>query len=189
VRALTAVVAARLYVQRRIVLYSFVAALIVGSLQPQGAVGPILFCSLLGIIAALAQSPGRSPHLDRCEQSAPLYGRELARAKALVPCVAAGLGALVYAGAALARGAFDAPLTFAITLAAVVASTLVALSATLRQGSSRGLYVLLACTASAIAYALGVVLHVFAAELAFCVLVSFFALRQYGEALARYDPI
>jgi hypothetical protein len=30
---------------------------------------------------------------------------------------------------------------------------------------------------------------VFAAELAFCVFVSFFALRQYGEALARYDPI
>jgi hypothetical protein len=51
------------------------------------------------------------------------------------------------------------------------------------------LYVLLACAASAIAYALGVVLHVFAAELAFCVFVSFFALRQYGEALARYDPI
>ena len=43
--------------------------------------------------------------------------------------------------------------------------------------------------ASAVAYVLGVVLHVFAAELAFCVLVSFFALRQYGEALARYDPI
>jgi hypothetical protein len=188
-RAPAAVVAARLYAQRRIVVYSFVAALVVGSLQPQGAAGPILFCSLLGIIAALAQSPGRDPHLDRCEQSAPLYGRELARAKALVPCVAAGLAVLLYAVAAFARGALDAPLTFAVTLSAVVACTLVALSATLRHGSSRALYVLLACAASAAAYVLAVVLHRFVAELAFCVLVSFFALRQYGEALARYDPI
>jgi hypothetical protein len=26
-------------------------------------------------------------------------------------------------------------------------------------------------------------------ELAFCAIVAFFALRQYGEALGRYDPI
>jgi hypothetical protein len=28
-----------------------------------------------------------------------------------------------------------------------------------------------------------------ATELAFCAIVGFVALRQYGEALARYDPI
>jgi hypothetical protein len=27
------------------------------------------------------------------------------------------------------------------------------------------------------------------AEIGFCAIVAFFALRQYGEALARYDPI
>ena len=68
-------------------------------IQPAGIAAPLFLCSLLGIALALAQSPGLHPHLDRCEQSAPLFGRELARAKALVPCVAAALAALVYAGA------------------------------------------------------------------------------------------
>jgi hypothetical protein len=38
-------------------------------------------------------------------------------------------------------------------------------------------------------YALAVIADTFLAELAFCVIVAFFALRQYGETLARFDPI
>jgi hypothetical protein len=189
VRALTALVAARLYEQRRIVLYACAAALLVGLLQPREAAGPVMFCSFVGILMALAQSPGRYPHLDRCEQSAPLFGRELARAKALVPCIAAALTTMAYAAAAFVGGAPSALLTFAIAFGAVIATTLIALSATLRLGSSRALYVLLAALAGALAYALAVVAHSLPAELGFCAVASFLALRQYGEALARYDPI
>lgn len=188
-RALTAVLRARLYAQRRIVFYSCAAAFVAGFVQPLGYPAPLLLCSLLGIAMALAQSPGLHPHLDRCEQSAPLFGRELARAKALVPCVAGALAAIAYASMQLARGGHGVPLTLLVALAAVVAATLTALSATIRRGASRVLYVLLAAATSAAAYALVAGARSVVAELVFCAIVAFFALRQYGEALARYDPI
>ena len=170
-------------------MYSCAAAFVAGLIQPAGIAAPLFLCSLLGIALALAQSPGLHPHLDRCEQSAPLFGRELARAKALVPCVAAALAALVYAGAQLLRGAPDVSLNLPIALAAVIAATLIALSATIRRGPARALYVLLAAAATGAAYALALETRSFLAEIAFCAIVAFFALRQYGEALARYDPI
>jgi hypothetical protein len=188
-RALLGVLRARLHAQRRLVFASCTVALVAGLVAPAGAAGPVFFCSLLGIVLALAQSPGLHPHLDRAEQGAPLFGRELARAKALVPCVAAALCVVAYVGAQLLRGGSGAPLTLVIAFAAVVTCTLVALSATVRAGGARGLYVLLAVAASAAAYALAVVERSLIAELAFCAIVAFLALRQYGEALARYDPI
>ncbi|MBV8531908.1 MAG: hypothetical protein JO104_11355 [Candidatus Eremiobacteraeota bacterium] len=188
-RALRGVLRARLYAQRRAVLYACAAAFVVGLLAPAGLAGPIFFCTLLGIALAMAQTPGLHPYLDRCEQSAPLFGRELARAKALVPCVAAALSVIVYTGAAFFHAAADAPTFFGVALAAVIASTLVALSATIRRGSLRALYIALAGTTSAIAFALVVEGHSVWGELAFCTIVAFFALRQYGETLARYDPI
>jgi len=188
-RATLAILAARLYRQRRLVLYCCVSALVVGLLAPRGAAGPVFFCTLLGVAMALAQSPGRYPHLDRCEQSAPLFGRELARAKAIVPCVGAALATIVYAAAAVARNSPDVPFTLPVAFAAVVAGTLIALSATIRLGSARALYVLLALGGSAIAYLLAIVAHSLVAEWTFCAIVAFLALRQYGEALARYDPV
>jgi hypothetical protein len=188
-RALVAVLRARLYAQRRVIFYSCAAAFVAGLFQRAGFAAPLFLCSLLGIALALAQSPGLHPHLDRCEQGAPLFGRQLARAKALVPCVAAALAVLVFALAEALRGAAGVPLTMLIALAALVAGTLTALSATIRRGSSRVLYVVLAAASSAAAYALVVVAHSVLAELAFCAFVAFLGLRQYGEALARYDPI
>jgi hypothetical protein len=188
-RALLAVLRARLYAQRRLVVASCAGALVAGLVAPAQPAGAVFFCSLLGIALALAQSPGLHPHLDRCEQGAPLFGRELARAKALVPCVAAALSVAVFAGAQLVRGDSAAPLMFLIALGAVLSCTLVALSATIRAGAARGLYVLLAIGTSAMAYTLAVVERSVLAELAFCAIVAFLALRQYGEALARYDPI
>ena len=187
-RVACAVLRARLHAQRRMLIAACAAAIAAGLLAPPGPAGIVLFCTLLGIGFALAQSPGLHPHLDRCEQSAPLFGRELARAKALVPCVAVTLATSIYAVAQLSRGAFD---TYALLVAlpAVVTATLVAISATMRGGASRALYVLLAVAASAGAYAIGVVGHSLLGELAFCVIVAFFAVRQYGETLARYDPI
>jgi hypothetical protein len=188
-RALAGVLRARMHAQRRIILCACAAAFVVGFIQPRGAAGPVFFGSLLGIALALSQGPGRYPHLDRCEQSAPLFGRELARAKALIPCIAAGVAVLVYACAQLLRASPDVSTTLPIALGAVVASTLTAMSATVREGVPRALYVLLAAATSFAAYALAVWGHSVPGALAFCAIVSFLALRQYGEALARYDPI
>ena len=133
---------------------------------------------------------GRHPHLDRCEACAPLFGRELARAKALVPCVAALVATLLYRVAQLRARLADAPLTLLIALAAVVAATLTALSATMRAADTR------AATYSLSLRHGGRGLRAcdtrrarMLAEFAFCAIVAFFALRQYGETLARYDPV
>lgn len=188
-QTLVAVLRARLYAQRRIVLYSCAAAFLLGLVQPGGVAAPLFLCSLLGVAMALAQSPGLYPHLDWCEQSAPLFGREIARAKALVPCVAGALAAFVYACAQLLRGVPGVPLTFLVVLAAMIAATLTALSATIRRGVPRALYVVLSAATSGVAYTLVVAARSVLAEFAFCAIVAFLALRQYGEALARYDPI
>jgi len=171
------------------VLYACAAAIVAGLLQPHGSIGPMLLGSLLGIAVALAQSPGRQPYLDRCEQGAPLFGRELARAKALVPCIAAVVATAAYLAAQFAAGARDDGATLVVAPAAVVAATLTALSATIRHGWPRAFYVALAMATSIVAYALVAFGRSIPGELGFCALVSFFALRQYGEALARYDPV
>lgn len=188
-RAFLAVLHARLHAQRRIVLYSCAAAFVAGLFQPAGYAAPLFLCSLLGIALALAQSPGLHRYLDRCEQSAPLYGRELARAKALVPCLAAAFGVVAFALGGALRGSSGLPLTMLVTLAALVPATLIALSATIRRGTSRVLYVALAGAACGIAYMLVTVANSVYAELGFCAIVAFLGVRQYGETLARYDPI
>jgi hypothetical protein len=188
-RTIRAIVEARVHAERRTLIYACAAAAVVGFIQPRGLAAPIFFSSVIGIVVALVQGPGRYPHLDLCEQSAPLFGRELARAKALVPCIVAALATATYCAAALVGGGSEIPATFLIALAAVIPSTLTALSATIRSGSSRLLYVALACAISAIAFVLAVLAGSVPAELGFAALVSFFALRQYGEALARYDPV
>jgi hypothetical protein len=188
-RIALAVLRARLYAQRRIVFYACVAAFLAGFIQPDGLAAPLFLCSLLGITIALAQSPGLHPHLDSCEASAPLFGRHLARAKALVPCVAATLAVGVYAVAEALRGTPGVTVTFVIALGAVVPATLIALSATIRRGAPRVLYVALAACVAIVAYALVSRAHSLIAELSVCAIVAFLALRQYGEALGRYDPI
>lgn len=188
-RALIALVEARLYVARRQVLFACGCAVLLGLAQPNSLAAPLFFCSFVGIAMALDQTPGRHFHLDRCEQAAPLFGRELARAKALVPCVAAVLATLLFACAQLARGSPDASLTLLAVAPAAVACALTALSASIRLGWSRALYVALASATSGIAYALAVIASSIAAEVAFCAIVAFLALRQYGETLARFDPV
>ena len=76
-----------------------------------------------------------------------------------------------------------------IALGSTVAGTLVALSATMRRGVLRALYVLLAAATSLVAFALVEVGRSVPGALVFCAVVAFLALRQYGETLARYDPI
>ncbi|HEY4433285.1 MAG TPA: hypothetical protein VGM99_02680 [Candidatus Cybelea sp.] len=188
-RAFAAMFQARLYVSRRLVLYACSVAVLVALVQPAGVTAPLFCCSLLAVAIALDQTPGRHPHLDRCEQSAPLFGRELARAKAAVPCAAGLLATIVYAGVQIARGSPDAAATLLAVSPAVIACSLVALSATVRLGWTRALYVVLACLTSVVAYSLGVAERLILLEVAFCAIVAFAALRQYGETLARWDPL
>ncbi|HTU83441.1 MAG TPA: hypothetical protein VMF61_15015 [Candidatus Acidoferrales bacterium] len=187
-RAFAAIVETRLFAGRRVTIAACAAAALVGVLQPRGIEAPLFFCSFAGIAMAMVQSPGRYAHLDLCEQSAPLFGRELARAKALVPCLVATLATLCYGVGALAGGAsWGAAPRLSMALAATLAATLTALSASVRRGSARSLYVLLSAAVACAAYALATIGA--AAEAAFCASAAFVALRQYGETLARYDPV
>ncbi|HEY1655004.1 MAG TPA: hypothetical protein VGF86_07835 [Candidatus Tumulicola sp.] len=188
-RAFFAIVQARLLEEYGTIVYACAAAAVVGFIQPHGLAGPIFFCSLLGIAIALIQRAGRHAYLDLSEQSAPLFGRELARAKAVVPCVVATLATVAYCVAAEVAGSRNLPLTLLVAFAAVIPSTLTALSATVRTGPSMLLYVAIAAGVSAAAFALVVDGGSPAGELGFSALASFLALRQYGEALARYDPV
>lgn len=187
--ALTAIVTSRLRAARRTIVYACAGATLAGAVQLPYLESPVLLCSFAGMLFALAGGPGRNEHLDSCEQSAPLFGRELARAKAIVPCLAAFLVTLVYSAASLVHAGIDSALYgFAAAIPAVAASTLVALCASLREGGARLLYVALACATAITALELAAFLPLYA-ELAFCALAGFLALRQYGEALARYDPV
>ena len=206
-RAIFAVVRARLYVQRRAIGNSCATAIVASFIQPHGIeaitdplianlatrsvwiAGPIFFCSALGVIAALLQGPGRYPDLDICEISAPLYGRELARAKSLTPCLIAIFTAFVYWIAQWLRGFAAPPSYFGLAIVTVLATTLIALSATVRTGSARLLYLILAAAVASGCYALAVYADSIFTGVVFAIVVGFVALRQYGEAHARYDPV
>jgi hypothetical protein len=216
-RAVAAIVTTRLRSERRAAAFGCATAAIVGFIQPHGIAaitdpltadlavrsvwlaGPMFFCSAIGVALALAQGPGRHVHLDAGERSAPLFGRELARAKALAPLIAATLTALVYWSAQFLSGFAAPPTFFVLALASVYATTLVALNATLRRGWRRAIYLVMCAATVAVAYALALYIDPgtnrrsdavgVASELAFCAVTGFIALRQYGEALARYDPV
>ncbi|HEY1976043.1 MAG TPA: hypothetical protein VGG89_05855 [Candidatus Baltobacteraceae bacterium] len=188
-RASIAIVAARLLVERRTILYACATAAAAGLARPHELAVSIFFCSALGIDAALLQTPGRYPDLDVCEQSAPLFGRQLARAKGATPAIVAALVTLAYFAPQLAGATTVTAAAFAIAGAASIASTMVALCATLREGTPRALYIAFACATSAGAYVIAAIGASLAGELTYCALVTFLALRQYGEALARFDPV
>lgn len=218
--AFAAIVRARLRAERRTAFFACCTAIVVGFVQPHGIsgvadplsadlatrsvwlAGPMFFCSAIGIIVALIQGAGRHPQLDLCEQSAPLFGRELARAKAVTPAAVATLATLAYWFAQFLSGFAMPPTFFLLALASVLASSFVALNATARVGATRSLYVVLAVATTIASYVLAVyadALHLHwrgsladygdaigvGTELLFCALTGFLALRQYGEGLAR----
>lgn len=149
------------------------------------------------LVLALARGPatgfGRRPDLiGRVSLYAmPLYGRQLARALAIAPAIdALAIPSGVALGAYLRGRHVPRELAVAVGFA-TVAGTLVALSARLRTGPVVGLYALLAVVAEAGVlgpYALRVRQP---GRLAFglAAAIGFTALRGFGEALARYDPL
>ncbi|MDQ2866193.1 MAG: hypothetical protein M3R51_08195 [Candidatus Eremiobacteraeota bacterium] len=215
-RSLRAIVSGRLRAERRTLGFACATAAVVGFVQPHGITaitdplgadlatrsvwlaGPMFFCSTIGFAVALLQGPGRHVMLDASEQSAPLFGRELARAKAVVPALVTITAAFVYWFAQFLTGFAAPPVFFALALFCVLASSAVSLNATLREGAARWLYIALGCATAASAYCLAVYGDAIftrsgdavgvGTETIFCALVGFIALRQYGEALARYDP-
>lgn len=142
---------------------------------------------------AFASSPGavrstRSLFLF----SAPLYGRELARGLAVAPCLLAVLFPLAAcAGWSLERQTHAS--NWLLPLVCALVAALIALSATLRESWRAALYRTLAlCTAAGLA-ALSLRSHDDAASHVAVALLAlplgFFALRAFGETLARYDPL
>ncbi len=222
--AMRAIVATRLRKEAWLIAYVCAASAVVGFLQPHAIVpttrdsfaadlatrstwiaGLIFFGTFTGIVVSLAQrGANRLRELELCEQSAPIYGRELARASAAVPCAIVTVSSLVYWFVQYATGFAAPPAFFLLALAAVNASTLVACSATVRRGAARFLYIGLAWMTAVISYVLAVYVDTFGpkpldlghyrdvfgvtSELLFCFIIGFIALRAYGEALARYDP-
>lgn len=191
--ATIAIVTTRLAKERRVLLVAAAACALLAYLQRYDdaaarLAGCLVFGTLCGVTVALLQRrAGRFRELELCEQSAPLYGRELARATALVPfvIVSAALTAYWIVSAAYARPDLA---QVAVSACGVYAATLVALCAGVRSGGARLLYVIMACAVPALAFALALAPAV-APALALCVCIGFVALRQYGEALARYDPV
>ena len=194
-RALRAIAGARLRAERRALGFACVVSALFGylnALDPAISL-PMSYCGILGIAWALAQSHGRHTYLDASERSAPLFGRELGRAKAIAPVVCTAFTTVIYWSAQYLRGATLPASDLLPVLAAAITATLVALNATLKSGATRlgicaaaGASVAICCAIVALRNGdpLGV-----AVEVLFCVVAGFFALRQYGESLARYDPL
>ncbi|HEV2260949.1 MAG TPA: hypothetical protein VGR69_01505 [Candidatus Rubrimentiphilum sp.] len=186
-----AIVVTRL--RRLSVLIGFIAlvAFLFAALQFRAGVamqliGATLFGSASGILVAILQRGSQMRDLELCEQSAPLYAREIARAIALIPCIAASCAVGAYwIIAGFSPGAHA--LAVAGSLASVNAITPVALCATLRLGWRRWLYIAIAASLSGLLTAIQ--LREVPAALLLSGITGFIGLRQYGEALARWDPI
>lgn len=151
---------------------------------------PLAIASTLAAASAAERSHAES--LRRLTFFAmPLYGRQLARAHAIAPSLLALAIPAGYAFGSVARvHAFPVELLAAMFGTALV-STLVALSAIFRDGIRAALYVVLAAAAG-VAVMLPWVLHAehgFTLAAALAAIVSFFAIRAFGETLARYDPL
>jgi hypothetical protein len=149
--------------------------------------GALAASTLAGIaIGTIQRGTGRFRQFELCEQSAPLFGRELARATALVPCIIVAAAIAAYWIVAAAFGHL-APAFVAISFAGGCSATLVALGASVTAGTPRAIFIICACLAGGLAFALA--REPFVLPLLFCAFAGFVGLRQYGEALAHYEPI
>jgi hypothetical protein len=121
----------------------------------------------------------------------PLYGRQLARAHAVAPSLLALAIPCGYTLGAFARTHVFPVQLFAAMLCAALVATLVALSAIFRDGARAWLYVGLAAVAGPLVASPYVLLGGRGLTLTFALalVTAFFALRAFGETLARYDPL
>ena len=121
----------------------------------------------------------------------PLYGRQLARALVIAPClasVAAPVGVII---AFAVRGVPFRDGTDIALLLAAIAATMVAASARLRTGTNAALYVALSLAAhvAIVAPVLFRAAHPLLWSIPIAAITGYLALRAFGETLARYDPL
>ncbi len=176
-------------------------------------IGPLLYTTLAAIVIAYANTRRTSGDpFAFCEECAPLFGRQRARAAALLPVIVIfACSAAEYAGARANPNYGTPPTFFLFDAIGAVSAMLVALSIPLREPFGKALYVVLAFGSSMVCGAIVVAVTMLTnpaavsaqgryyvsfndlwggtAELAFAILIGFIALRQYGEALARFDPL
>ena len=152
-------------------------------------VAPLSVALALGV--AFTRSARRTNFLAYA--GAPFYGRHLARALAIAPCLAMLAAPLGFFAGTLARGATPDWALLVISMAASVVTTLLALAACFRFGRSWSLYLALAFGAG-----LAVILTLVATPspavatliaLATAGIIGYTALVSLSETLARYDPL
>jgi hypothetical protein len=123
--------------------------------------------------------------------AAPLYGRELARAEAIVPIIRTLAFTLALTMGTTLRGNTPSPDAILVLIFSGAVATLTALSGALRENWSEYLYTLLAISAG-IVTALSSKIGGYGTILiptAIAATIGYVALRAFAETLARYDPI
>lgn len=155
--------------------------------------GPVFAVAISAALAAAAAAERtHAASMRRASFFAmPLFGRQLARAHAIAPLALATSVPLGFAtGSALRRAPLHPQLFIAIALAAFVA-TLVSLSSVFRDGGGAWLYAAggALCGMAIATPVLLAVPHATALTVAAAAVAGFFAVRAFGETLARYDPI
>jgi hypothetical protein len=123
--------------------------------------------------------------------AAPLYGRELARAEAIVPLLRTLTFAIALIIGTTLRGDVPSAQTIAVVLFSGTVAALTALSGALREGWSDALYALLAMS-TGIVTALSSRIGGYGTILvptAIAAMIGYVALRAFAETLARYDPV
>ncbi|HTV72135.1 MAG TPA: hypothetical protein VME66_00295 [Candidatus Acidoferrales bacterium] len=123
--------------------------------------------------------------------AAPLYGRELARAEAIVPLLRTLAFTLALTTATTLRGHAPSPTAILVLILSGTVAALTALSGALRESWSEYLYMLLAISAgivTALASGIGGYGTVLIPT-AIAATIGYISLRAFAETLARYDPI
>jgi hypothetical protein len=154
-----------------------------------GTLYPVLLCGALAATNAAERAHAASlRHVSFFAM--PLFGRQLARAHAIAPVLGALAIPFGYATGSALRGVPLGAQTITLLVVAAIVAVLVALSSVFRDGVRAALYVGIAIGAVAtIALSALVPEHGLEIALTLAVVEGFFALRAFGETLARYDPI
>ena len=143
--------------------------------------GALVFGLIAAATGSLTIASPRNRDLQLCEESAPLYGRELARARAIVPAAAACC-ALAAFWIVTAVYAAPSPWFIAASLCAANAGGLAAMCAARTRGTARAIY---AIASIALAGATFLLASVPATACLTGAAACYALLRQYGELLAR----
>jgi hypothetical protein len=145
--------------------------------------GAIGFCVLAAVMGTLLIHARRHRELLLSEAAAPLFGRELARARALVPCAMATCAAAAY-WALSAFYARPAASDVVLTLTCGYAAGMLALPGAISRSAAAPFFGVIALCGMTFALA-----GYPAAAIAIAAVAAYVALRQYGEALTRFDTI